>query len=66
MELCHFNPVALRMAKTLWSFGLSECNRVNGSVIIFEKGEGAFIRAEVVIRIKMCFAPLKIQTESVH
>ena len=22
------NPIALRMAKTLWSFGLSECNRV--------------------------------------
>ena len=24
-----FNPTALRMAKTLWSFGCSECNRVN-------------------------------------
>ena len=23
-----FNPIALRMAKTLWSFGYSECNRV--------------------------------------
>ena len=23
-----FNPIALRMAKTLWSFGRSECNRV--------------------------------------
>ena len=23
-----FNPLALRMAKTLWSFGRSECNRV--------------------------------------
>ena len=23
------NPIALRMAKTLWSFGHSECNRVN-------------------------------------
>ena len=22
------NPIALRMAKTLWSFGRSECNRV--------------------------------------
>ena len=22
-----FNPFALRMAKTLWSFGRSECNR---------------------------------------
>ena len=24
-----FNPIALRTAKTLWSFGFSECNRVN-------------------------------------
>ena len=23
-----FNPIALRMAKTLWSFGHSECNKV--------------------------------------
>ena len=23
-----FNPAALRTAKTLWSFGCSECNRV--------------------------------------
>ena len=27
MKFC-FNPIALRMAKTLWSFGRSECNRV--------------------------------------
>ena len=25
---CVFNPIALRTAKTLWSFGHSECNRV--------------------------------------
>ena len=24
-----FNPTALRMAKTLWSFGRSECDRVH-------------------------------------
>ena len=24
-----FNPMALKRAKTLWSFGHSECNRVN-------------------------------------
>ena len=23
-----YNPIALRMAKTLWSFGCSECNRI--------------------------------------
>ena len=26
--MCLLNPIALRMAKTLWSFGHSECNRV--------------------------------------
>ena len=26
-----FNPIALRMAKTVWSFGHSECNRVKSS-----------------------------------
>ena len=25
-----FNPTAFRMAKTLWSFGRSECNMVKG------------------------------------
>ena len=28
------NPIALRMAKTLWSFGRSECNRVNSKLHI--------------------------------
>ena len=28
------NPVALRRAKTLWSFGLSECNMVKHHVCI--------------------------------
>ena len=33
------NPTALRMAKTLWSFGHSECNRVKGTAFfdVFEK-----------------------------
>ena len=26
----YINPIALRMAKTLWSFGRSECSRVKG------------------------------------
>ena len=26
---CWFNPVALRKAKIVYNFGLSECNRVN-------------------------------------
>ena len=30
--LCPFNPTALRTAKTLWSFGCSECRRVKHSV----------------------------------
>ena len=29
MQTPKFNPTALRMAKTLWSFGSSACNRVN-------------------------------------
>ena len=28
-----FNPIALSTAKTLWSFGRSECNRVNYGVL---------------------------------
>ena len=28
-----FNPIALRMAKALWSFGHSECNKVNEFVV---------------------------------
>ena len=28
-QILSFNPVALRRSKTLWSFGPSECNRVN-------------------------------------
>ena len=28
-DLTFFNPIALRTAKTLWSFSHSECNRVN-------------------------------------
>ena len=27
---CHFNPVALRKAKIVYNFGLSECNRIKG------------------------------------
>ena len=27
-----FNPIALKMAKTLWSFGHFECNRVNKKI----------------------------------
>ena len=29
LEVEAFNSIALRKAKTLWSFGLSECKRVN-------------------------------------
>ena len=34
------NPFALRMAKTLWSFGRSECNRVKSydSIVIYYTG----------------------------
>ena len=33
----YFNPVVLRTAKTLWSFGCSECNRVKGIDNLKEK-----------------------------
>ena len=33
--LCLFNPTALRKAKTLWSFGLSERNRIKMTDEIF-------------------------------
>ena len=33
IDVC-FNPIALRLAKTLWSFGLSECNRVKGRTLL--------------------------------
>ena len=29
----HFNPIALRAAKTVWSFGRSESNRVKMGVV---------------------------------
>ena len=31
----YLNPIALRMAETLWSFGLSECNRVKYYVLLY-------------------------------
>ena len=31
-----FNPTALRKAKTLWSFGLSKCNRVKPDITHFK------------------------------
>ena len=30
-----FNPIALRKAKTLWSFGRSECSRVEHRHLTF-------------------------------
>ena len=30
----HVNPIALRMAKSLWSFGNSECSRVEGPTVL--------------------------------
>ena len=32
-----FNPFALRTAKTLWSFGCSECNRVKALLVWHEE-----------------------------
>ena len=35
--LMFFNPIALKLAKTLWSFGHSECNRVKSDRKVPEK-----------------------------
>ena len=42
------NPIALRMAKTLWSFGPSECNRVNASILIL------LFHVYIVIMYSLC------------
>ena len=31
----HINPIALRKAKIVYNFGLSECNKVKSSFLIF-------------------------------
>ena len=44
---CLFNPIALRMAKTLWSFGHSECKRVKMSEMIYnvyDKGSHCMLK----------------------
>ena len=40
------NPFALRMAKFLWSFGHSECNRVRKDILFHNEN--------------ICFGPLKV------
>ena len=35
----NLNPIALRTAKTLWSFGCSECNRVNRKEITLQHSQ---------------------------
>ena len=49
-----FNPVALRMAKTLPSFGHSECNRVNFChfFVCFELGSfwGIQVQSKCIVR----------------
>ena len=39
LERIHINPSALRMAKTLWSIGPSECSRVNQIFFLFSLAE---------------------------
>ena len=43
-----FNPSALRMAKTLWCFGYSECNRVN--VIILAQPTKVYFKSLYLIQ----------------
>ena len=42
----NFNPIALRTAKTLWSFGHSECNRIKSTC----GGSGAVVYMSILER----------------
>ena len=33
----HVNPIALRKAKIVYNFGLSECNRVNLTILFLDR-----------------------------
>ena len=60
LKVYQFNPFALRKAKTLWSFGPSECNRVNYKAFKPEAGEvicrsNAYI-TEAYLQMKICMA----------
>ena len=35
LPLLYLNPIALRKAKIVYNFGLSECNRVNIPTLVF-------------------------------
>ena len=37
-QMFKFNPIALRKAKIVYNFGLSECNRVKRFILIFPCG----------------------------
>ena len=47
-----FSPFALRMAKILWSFGRSECKRVNSSPMRKEAKE---LKKENPMKVYLCF-----------
>ena len=36
VEIQKVNPVALRIAKIVYNFGLSECNRVKGQILAYD------------------------------
>ena len=41
------NPIALRLARLLWSFGCSECSRVNPIVLRMAKGKNFLLEQEI-------------------
>ena len=57
-KLSPFNPIALRMAKTLWSFGHSECKRVNRK---WGKTWRCTLIAEEKLSVKCQIYPLAMQ-----
>ena len=43
-QMLKFNPIALRKAKIVYNFGLSECNRVKRFILIFPCGTFNFYK----------------------
>ena len=46
-----FNPTAFRMAKTLWSFGSSECNRVNANNKLSNQSDCTLINSQTSLTV---------------
>ena len=50
LEMALINPITLRMTKTQWSFGHSECNRFKWSLLIFS----SFLLQTLIESVLVC------------